>query len=78
MYVFGGRKGKNVVGPGYDYVQVYDPKTNTWASSDNGTMKPLSDPRGGMGKALYVKGLFVMFGGETNLAPGSYPGITSS
>ena len=71
LYVFGGRGpgsgDGNTVANGFDTVQVYDPATNTWASSlDAGsTLAPLPQARGGMGKAVYFGGEFYVIGGET-------------
>ncbi len=69
FYVFGGRTGGNVVGDGFDYVQVYDPATNTWISSTQGNASPLPEPRGGTGKAVFLDGEFYVFGGETSSSP---------
>ncbi|MEM9478904.1 MAG: kelch repeat-containing protein, partial [Verrucomicrobiota bacterium] len=67
FYVFGGRTGGNVVGDGFDTVQVYDPLTDTWdSSSDPGsTLAPMPEARGGTGKAVFLNGEFYVFGGET-------------
>ena len=71
FYVFGGRGpgsgDGNVVANGFDTVEIYDPATNTWASSlDAGsTIPPLPQARGGMGKALFYGGEFYLMGGET-------------
>eukprot|EP01023_Acetabularia_acetabulum_P031837 TRINITY_DN297_c0_g1_i1.p1 TRINITY_DN297_c0_g1~~TRINITY_DN297_c0_g1_i1.p1 ORF type:complete len:315 (-),score=42.47 TRINITY_DN297_c0_g1_i1:276-1220(-) len=61
LYVFGGRKGGNFVGKGYDYVQLYDPATNTWQLL---TVK-LPEARGGMGSCVCLDGSCYIFGGET-------------
>lgn len=69
LYLFGGR------GPGsgdtrgahsYADTQVYDPETNTWASSaePDSRLEPLPVARSGMGKAVYAKGRFFVFGGK--------------
>eukprot|EP01024_Parvocaulis_polyphysoides_P046748 TRINITY_DN44170_c0_g3_i2.p1 TRINITY_DN44170_c0_g3~~TRINITY_DN44170_c0_g3_i2.p1 ORF type:complete len:335 (+),score=39.56 TRINITY_DN44170_c0_g3_i2:32-1006(+) len=76
LYVFGGRKGGNTVGKGYDYVQVYNPGTNTW------TLKSVKLPeaRGGMGNCVCAStkdapgGACYIFGGETT--QGNRPYLT--
>lgn len=67
LYVFGGRRGGNFVTNGYDSVMIYDPVSNTWSwSGDVGsTLAPLPEARGGMGKAVWLRGEFYVFGGET-------------
>ncbi|MBB6429242.1 Kelch repeat-containing protein [Algisphaera agarilytica] len=67
FYVFGGRTGGNVVGDGFNTVQVYDPNTNTWESSSNpgSFLTPMPEARGGTGKAVFLNGEFYVFGGET-------------
>eukprot|EP00041_Stephanoeca_diplocostata_P026390 m.711648 g.711648 ORF g.711648 m.711648 type:complete len:413 (-) comp22953_c0_seq5:3761-4999(-) len=61
MYVFGGRHvGRNIVAPGMDYTQIYDPSTDSWSYGE-----PMPIPRGGMGAAVFVNGYFVIAGGET-------------
>lgn len=60
-YVFGGRHvGRNVVAPGMDYTQIYDPNTNLWSYGE-----PMPIARGGMGAAVFTNGYFVVAGGET-------------
>lgn len=72
LWVFGGRDGKNVVGNGFNTVQVYNPATNTWISSDTSTsVKPLPMARGGTGKAVFVNGEFYVLGGETLTGAGA-------
>jgi N-acetylneuraminic acid mutarotase len=77
LYVFGGRGpgsgDANVVANGFDTVEVYDPVTNTWASSlDPGsTIPPLPQARGGMGKAVFFDGEFYVMGGETLTGAGA-------
>lgn len=66
FYVFGGRTGRNVVGDGFDYVQVYDPSSGAWTSSVQGIIAPLPEPRGGTGRSVYLSGEFFIFGGETS------------
>lgn len=67
LYVFGGRTGGNTVSNGFNYVQIYDPLSNTWTSStDSGsTLAPLPQARGGMGKAVFYNNEFYIIGGET-------------
>ena len=71
LYVFGGRGpgsgDDNVVANGFDTLQIYDPATNTWQSSDDAgsTLAPLPQARGGTGKAVYYNGEFYVMGGET-------------
>ena len=69
FYVFGGRTGGNVVGNGFDYVQIYDPIANTWSSSSEGFLSPVPESRGGTGKAVFINGEFYVFGGETANSP---------
>jgi len=72
MWVFGGRMGRNVPSNGFNTVQVYDPKTDKWETSEDpdSKLKPFPQERGGMGTARYAKnangvGEFYIFGGET-------------
>jgi N-acetylneuraminic acid mutarotase len=71
LYVFGGRGpgsgDANEVANGFATVQVYDPTTDTWASSEDfgSAFTPLPQARGGMGKAVYHGGEFYVIGGET-------------
>jgi len=78
LYVFGGRGGGNWPQPGWDVVQVFDPLTATWDSSDlpGSTLAPMPSGRGGTGKAVYYQGEFYVFGGETSDAgdPEADPG----
>jgi len=79
FYIFGGRGpgsgAANVVADGFDDVQIYDPRTNTWRASDGspGAPRPLPQARGGMGKALWLNGEFWVLGGETEHGPGATP-----
>lgn len=79
LYVFGGRGAgsgdANTVANGFDTVQVYNPATNKWWSSDIGgsTLRPLPQARGGMGRAVYVNGEFYILGGETLTGTGATP-----
>jgi N-acetylneuraminic acid mutarotase len=73
LYVFGGRDGAGHPENGFATVQIYDPATNTWKSSDTpgSGIAPLPQARGGMGKAVYVNGEFYVMGGETHNGPGA-------
>ena len=68
FYVFGGRGGGNTPQPGFDVVQVFDPVLGTWEASGQGgsTLAPMPSGRGGTGKAVFHRGQFFVFGGETN------------
>jgi N-acetylneuraminic acid mutarotase len=76
FYLFGGRTGGNVVGDGFDYVQVYDPATGVWNSSTQGILAPLPESRGGTGRAVYLNNEFYIFGGETSNSPVATPAGT--
>lgn len=67
LFVFGGRRAGNWPTNGYNSTMVYDPMTNTWAWSGDGVsgLAPLPEARGGMGKAVWYRGEFYVFGGET-------------
>jgi N-acetylneuraminic acid mutarotase len=69
FYVFGGRQGGNFPQPGFDTVQVYDPVADTWDSSDMGgsSLTPMPQGRGGTGHAVFYRGEFYVFGGESNV-----------
>lgn len=58
LYVFGGRSGKNIVGPGFADTQILEPGKG-WT-----TGKSLPLARGGMGKAVHHNGKCYVFGGE--------------
>jgi N-acetylneuraminic acid mutarotase len=75
MYVFGGRDGGVGLTNGFNDVQVYDPKTNTWKWDKDGVsgLPPLPQARGGMGKAVFFQGELFVFGGETSSGPGALP-----
>ncbi|MCB0324726.1 MAG: IPT/TIG domain-containing protein, partial [Bdellovibrionales bacterium] len=79
FYVFGGRGpgsgDSNVPAPGFADVFVYNPSTNTWATSFDGSsgIPPLPQNRGGMGKAAFFNGEFYVIGGETT---GNPPGTS--
>ena len=79
LFVFGGRGAGsgdgNTVANGFDTVQVYDPETDTWRSSVNALsgLTPLPQARGGMGKAVFSAGSFVVLGGETVTGVGATP-----
>ena len=80
LYVFGGRGpgsgDTNMVANGFADVQVYDPATNTWDSSNlpGSQLRPLPIGRGGTGKAVYHDKEFYVFGGETLTGPGAVSG----
>jgi len=67
FFVFGGRRGGNFPTNGYDSVMVYETVGNTWtwSGAQGSTLAPLPEARGGMGKAVYSRGEFYVFGGET-------------
>ena len=77
FYVFGGRGpgsgDANVVANGFDEVQIYDPATNAWSVSGTSPSAParLPQARGGMGKAVYLRGKFYVIGGETTDGAGA-------
>jgi len=73
FWIFGGRKGGNFVGNGFEQVFVYDPSLDSWESSDDlGTsLVPLPQARGGMGKAVWYQNEFYVIGGETLSGPGA-------
>lgn len=67
FYIFGGRDDDHEPAIGYNTVQIYDPASNTWVTSNDAgsTLSPLPQARGGMGKAVYYNGDFYVMGGET-------------
>lgn len=68
FYCFGGRQGAGgVVENGHNTVQIYNPKTDSWVSSDDPAsgIPPLPQGRPGMTKAPYYNGEFYIIGGET-------------
>ncbi len=77
LYVFGGRGpgsgDRNEVANGFATVQVYDPATNRWATSDDPAsgLRPLPQARGGMGRAVLVDGELLVMGGETRDGAGA-------
>ncbi len=77
MFVFGGRGlgsgNGNVVANGFNTVQIYNPASNTWVSSQDpgSTLAPLPQARGGMGTAVFANGEFWVMGGETLDGPGA-------
>ncbi len=78
FWIFGGRDLGNWVTNGFDTVFAYDPLTDTWESSDDmgSSLVPLPQARGGMGKAIWDRGEFYMFGGETATGAGAGPDDT--
>jgi N-acetylneuraminic acid mutarotase len=73
FYIFGGRGGNNNTSNGFNTVQIYDPATNTWRSSETpgSGIAPLPQARGGTGKAVYANGEFYVMGGETQNGAGA-------
>ncbi len=67
LFIFGGRTGGNVVDLGFSDVLIYNPVTNSWQVNMDGaaSVPPLPQPRGGMGKAVFMNGEFYVLGGET-------------
>jgi N-acetylneuraminic acid mutarotase/glucose/arabinose dehydrogenase len=68
LYIFGGRQGGNSPQPGFKNVQIYDPATDTWEDSGQpgSSISEMPSGRGGTGRAVYYKGEFYVFGGETS------------
>jgi hypothetical protein len=75
FWVFGGRRGGNFVTNGYWSIMVFDPATSTWTwNGEPGSSLPnFPQRRGGMGKAVWLRGEFYVFGGETLDDPGANP-----
>ena len=79
LFVFGGRGpgsgDSNTVADGFDTVQIYDSYRDLWITSaaPASGVRPLPRARGGMGKAVYFKGNFYVFGGETRTGAGATP-----
>jgi N-acetylneuraminic acid mutarotase len=77
LFVAGGRGpgsgDGNTVANGFNTLQVYDPATNTWRSSETAGsgLTPLPQARGGMGKAVFFGGELYVFGGETQNGVGA-------
>jgi len=77
LFVFGGRGpgsgDRNEVANGFATVQVYDPATNRWSTSDDPAsgLRPLPQARGGMGRAVNVGGELLVMGGETRNGAGA-------
>lgn len=77
LYVFGGRGAGsgdgNAVANGFAEVQVYDPTTDTWRTSDDPAdgLTALPAARGGTGTAAFVGGRFLVMGGETRTGTGA-------
>ena len=76
FYIFGGRRAGNFVTNGYSDTFVYDPASNTWdwSGAISSTLAPIPEARGGMNKAVYLRGEFYVFGGETLDDPDALPG----
>ncbi|MDB6056818.1 MAG: Kelch repeat-containing protein [Verrucomicrobiales bacterium] len=80
FYVFGGRAGSaGTIEDGFNTVQVYDPATDIWRSSDNTNsgIAPMPIGRSGVAKAPYYNGEFYLIGGETLTSPGATNGVFS-
>ncbi|MAB79413.1 MAG: hypothetical protein CMJ89_08670, partial [Planctomycetes bacterium] len=75
LYIFSGRKGGNFVSNGFEETFVYDPVGDTWDWSGAGgsLLAPIPEARGGIGKAIYLRGEFYVFGGETLNDPDANP-----
>jgi N-acetylneuraminic acid mutarotase len=76
LFIFGGRTGGNTPDVGFNTVEIYDPTTNTWQTSDDQAsgLPPLPQARGGMGKAAFLGGEFYIIGGETTTGSGAVAG----
>ncbi len=75
LFVFGGRRGGNFVANGFDDVMVFDPATGAWSTSAlDPSLAPLPAGRGGMGRAVWYRDEFYVFGGETLNDPLARPG----
>src|SRR6185503_20388363 len=75
LFVFGGRRGLDLVINGLDSVMVYEPAADswTWSGDSDSTLAPLPEARSGMGKAVYLRGEFYVFGGEALDDPDANP-----
>lgn len=74
VFVVGGRVGGNVVSEGLNAMQVYDPVTNRWTAGP-----PLPERRGGVGRAVILRGKLYVLGGETNKkGPDAKAGLTAA
>jgi N-acetylneuraminic acid mutarotase len=73
FWIFAGRDGVGDVQNGFGTVQVFDPATNTWKSSDTPGSGIAAVPigRGGTGKAVFYNGEFYVIGGETKNGSGA-------
>jgi N-acetylneuraminic acid mutarotase len=61
------------VANGFATLQVYDPLSDSWETSDKpaSDLSPLPIGRGGMGRAVWFAGEFYVFGGQTRNGPGA-------
>jgi N-acetylneuraminic acid mutarotase len=78
FYVFGGRAGSaGAIEDGFNTVQIYDPATGEWASSDDSTsgIAPMPIGRSGTQKAPFYNGEFYVIGGETLTDPSATNGV---
>ena len=64
FYVFGGRQGGTAPQAGLQHVQIYDPATATWVTSQSAPIAQLPLARSGAGRAVWYRGQFFVFGGE--------------
>ena len=62
FWLFSGRMTKTKI-LGSDIVQVYDPRTGSWATSEDGLIAPLPRVRSGYGQCVYLGGEFYVIGG---------------
>jgi len=75
FFLFGGRSPSGANNDGTDTVQIYDPISNSWSSSDEAGswIRPLPQARTGPGKAIYRDGRFYVMGGQTTFGFGATP-----
>ncbi|MFT5151252.1 MAG: hypothetical protein ACI841_001239 [Planctomycetota bacterium] len=68
FFIFGGRVGDGTAAPGETFVQIYDPQTDSWETSElvGSSLTPMPAGRGGTGRAIFDRGEFYIFGGETS------------
>lgn len=64
FFVFGGRQGGPAPQAGLQHVQVYNPATATWATSQAAQIAQLPLARSGAGRAVWYRDRFFVFGGE--------------
>lgn len=73
FFVIGGRDGGNTVSNGFDYLQIYDPASDSWESSTDvgSALAPLPQARGGTGQGVFFDGELYVLGGETQTGAGA-------